>query len=326
MHARYADDILILCEDYQDADKFKHSITKYLTNNMKLQINEDKTKIYDLTKETMKYLGYMFYVFKKNSKCPAQNGKYQVSNTLPEKKSHEIVEKCGELLKAIKEKPNFEKIHDWNAYVIGVHNYYRGMTHFSKCFEKIGWRIYKLFYHTMNTRIKFIEEQSHKNNFMGGRYETWGKNGYHCFEGYPVIEICWANWDRKLIQATKGKVIRKNPYAYGEKKHKPGVSLEDIGYLVNTSRYIKNSRLAMFRISKYSSCKGTSYLSGEYVPVENYHCHHIKPVEKGGTNDFNNLCVLSEAEHNILHSSNPSELYELYPKKKKRIKEFIEKL
>ena len=178
----------------------------------------------------------------------------------------------------------------------------------------------------MEKRVKFIEMQSHKNNFMGGRYKTWGKNGYYCFESYPVIEIDWANWDNKLLAAIKGKVMRKNPYDYGEKKHKTGVSLEDIGYLVNTSRYIKNSRLAMFRISKYSSCRGISYLSGEYVSVSEYHCHHIKPKENGGTNDFDNLCVLSEIEHKILHSSNPSELYNLYPKKKNRIKKLIEKL
>ena len=120
--------------------------------------------------------------------------------------------------------------------------------------------------------------------------------------------------------------IRKNPYYYGEKKHKPGVSLEDIGYLVNTSKYIKNSRLAMFRISKYSSVKGISYLSGAFVPVEEYHCHHIKPVEKGGTHDFDNLCVLSETEHRILHSNAPEQLYHLYPKRHKRIKALIDAL
>ena len=102
--------------------------------------------------------------------------------------------------------------------------------------------------------------------------------------------------------------------------------MEMITYLVNTSKYIKNSRLAMFRISKYSSTKGISYLSGEFVPVDQYHCHHITPRHKGGTNDFDNLCVLSELEHRILHSSTPERLYTLFPKKKKRIKMLIDAL
>ena len=82
----------------------------------------------------------------------------------------------------------------------------------------------------------------------------------------------------------------------------------------------------MFRISKYSSVKGISYLSGEPVPVTEYHCHHIKPVEKGGTHDFDNLCVLSETEHRILHSNTPEQLYSMFPKKTKRIKALVDAL
>ena len=325
-HVRYADDIMVLCKDRSHAERFRFSVTNYLTNNMKLIINEEKSKIYDLTKEKMKYLGYEFYVFKQNFKCPQQNGKFMVANVLPQSKEDEIVEKCVELLKAIKETTNFETVHNWNTYVVGIHNYYRGMTHFYKCFRRIGWRIYKLFYHTMDKKVKFTKDQSFKNNFMNGIYKAWGIKGYYCFQSYPVIEINWANWNSGLIKATKGKVNRKNPYDYGERKHKPGVSLEDIDYLVNTSKYIKNSRLAMFRISKYSSVKGVSYLSGDYVPVEEYHCHHIIMRSNGGTNDFDNLCVLSETEHKILHSSTFESLYELFPKSKKRIKYLIEQL
>lgn len=326
IHVRYADDILVLCNDKNDAEKFQYSITKYLTQNMKLTVNKDKTKIYDLTKEKMKYLGYEFYAFKTNTKNKQMQGKYAVANTLPKSKEDEIVDECRGLLEKIKNKPTFDKINDWNIYVIGVHNYYKGMTHFHECFRKIGWRIYRLFYHTMNKRVKFTKDQIYKDHFLNGKYKTWGKNGYYCFNNYPVVEIGWANWDSGLISANKGNVLRKNPYDYGDKKQKLGVSIEDIKYLANTSRFIKNSRLAMFRVSKYSSVKGVSFLSGERVDVKDYHCHHIKPIYKGGTNDFDNLCVLSEAEHTILHSLNHEILYDLFPKKKKRIKFLIENL
>jgi len=323
IHVRYADDILVMCKDYEDAVRFRYSVTNYLTRNMRLEINEDKTKIYDLTREKMKYLGYDFYVVPTKN---GQQGRYLATNTLPQAKEDEIVSKCRELLKAIRKKPSPKNIHAWNAYVVGIHNYYRGMTHFHQSFHKIGWRIYKLFYHTMNTRVKFITEQSYKNSFQDGRYSSWGKNGYYCFYQYPVIEIHWANWDSRLIAWHKCKVARENPYHYGEKKHKPGVSMEVIGYLVNASKHIKNSRLAMFRISKYSSVKGISFLSGAFVPVEEYHCHHIKPVARGGSHDFDNLCVLSKTEHEILHSKNPEELYSLYPKHPKRIGFLIDAL
>lgn len=326
VHVRYADDILILCKNYGDAERFRYSVTKYLTKNMRLVINEDKTKIYDLTKEKMKYLGYDFYVFRYNTKKRSRKGKFMVANSLPKVKEDEITEKCRELLRKIRTTPTFAAFHDWNVYVTGIHNYYQGMTNFYHSFRQIDWRIKKLFYHTMEQRAKFTIEQSCKNNFLRGKYKTWGKRGYYCFNGYPIIEIGWANWDSTLIAAIKGTAKRENPYDYGKKKHKPGVSMEMLTYLVNTSKFIKNSRLAMFRISKYSSVKGSSYLSGEFVPVEEYHCHHIKPKQKKGTDDFDNLCVLSELEHRILHSRNPEQLYELYPKRKNRIKMLIDAL
>jgi len=326
IHVRYADDILVLCKTREEAERFRFSVTTYLTRNMRLTINEEKTKIYDLTKEKMKFLGYEFFAFKQDTTNPKKKGKHMVANVLPEKRADEIVAECKRLLHEIHEHTRFENIHNWNAYVVGIHNYYRGMTHFYECFDLIGWRIRKLFYHTMNTRVKFVTEQSYKNNFLHGRYSTWGKNGYYCFEGFPVIQIGWANWDSGLISGNKGKVSRVNPYFYGEKKHKPGVSMEDISYLVNSSRHLKNSRYAMFRISKYSSTHGVSYLSGDYVPVEEYHCHHIKPLRKGGTNDFDNLCVLSNLEHLILHSATPERLCALYPRKKKRIQTLLEQL
>lgn len=255
-----------------------------------------------------------------------QTRQNMVANTLPQKKEDEIVDRCRELLRAIRKHPNFETIHDWNTYVVGIHNYYKGMSHFCMNFRKIGWRIKKLFYHTMERNVTFTQEQSYKNNFQRGGYRSWGSNGYYCFNGYPIVEIQWASWDNWLLAGGNGVVRRENPYSQKKRQKRPGVSIDDIEYLVRVSKHIKNSRLALFRISKYSSTKGISYLSGEYVPVGLYHCHHIKPLKNGGTNDFNNLCVLSELEHTILHSTTPERLYDLFPKKKKRIKALIEAL
>lgn len=326
IHVRYADDILVLCKSRDHAERFRHSVAKYLTRNMLLELNADKTKIYDLTAEKMKYLGYEFYAFKQNTKNVKKKGKHMVSNTLPTAKEDEIVDRCKELLRKLRNKPTVENCLNWNTYVVGIHNYYRGMTHFNKDFSRIGWRIKKLFYHTMEKRATFTKEQSHKNNFLDGRYKFWGVKGYYCRYNHPMIDIRWANWDSKLINAHQGTIKRENPYDYGEKRHKPGVTMEEMDYLVNTSNLIKNSRYAMFRISKYSSVKGVSYLSGERVPVDKYHCHHMIPRNKGGANDFDNLCVLSETEHVILHSKTPERLYALYPRCRKRIQFLIEKL
>lgn len=130
----------------EDAERFRHSVTKYLTKNMKLVINEDKTKIYDLTRERMKYLGYDFYVFKQNTKHPKKKGRFMVANVLPKGRANEIAAKCRELLRQIRKHPQYDTFHAWNAYVVGIHNYYCGMNLFCESFNELGWRIKKLFY------------------------------------------------------------------------------------------------------------------------------------------------------------------------------------
>jgi len=199
IHVRFADDILVLCKDKEDAEKFRYSISKYLTQNMKLTVNEEKTKIYELTKERMKYLGYVFYVWKQNTKKHHQKGRYRVSNILPLTKADDIVKNCVERLKAIRKKCNIETVNDWNTYVVGIHNYYRGMTHFNEYFSRIGWRVRKLFYHTMNKRAKFTEEQSFKNSYMEGRYKSWGKNGYKAAIPPKAKVNAWLKWYRRSI-------------------------------------------------------------------------------------------------------------------------------
>ncbi|MEG0455383.1 MAG: reverse transcriptase domain-containing protein, partial [Bacteroides sp.] len=100
IHVRYADDILVLCKTREHAERFRHSVTHYLVRNMRLEINTDKTKVYDLTCQSMKYLGYEFLATKRHSKNPQQNGKYRIRNSLPQAKADEIAEKCRVLLRA----------------------------------------------------------------------------------------------------------------------------------------------------------------------------------------------------------------------------------
>lgn len=103
----------------------------------------------------MKHLGYEFYVFKQLPKCDQQKGMYKAANALPREKGDKIVDRCRGLLHAIKKHPSFETVRDWNAYVAGIRNYYKGITHFCINFREIGWRIKKLFYHTMEWNVIF---------------------------------------------------------------------------------------------------------------------------------------------------------------------------
>jgi hypothetical protein len=59
------------------------------------------------------------------------------------------------------------------------------------------------------------------------------------------------------------------------------------------------------RISKYSAQKGKDYVTSDFLPVHNVHCHHIIPKHNGGKDKFNNLVIVSLETHKLIHTNHP---------------------
>jgi RNA-directed DNA polymerase len=216
--------------------------------------------------------------------------------------------------------------------VRGLHNYFKGMVHFNKSFGKIQWRINKLFRHVMSRTAKTYKLNNTDDAYLRTQlddwgYQTWGISGFHYLHGFPILQLDWANWDKRLCAYHRQKVKRENPYDHGEKQSRLGITELELEHLVNTSQSMVfgTMRYRDFRVSKFSAVKGRSYITGEKVHVNEYYCHHIIPKTKGGTDDWKNLCVLSQAEFNLLHSEDYLSLLENSKtrKHKLRVKELI---
>ncbi|WP_407604949.1 HNH endonuclease, partial [Pseudomonas aeruginosa] len=56
------------------------------------------------------------------------------------------------------------------------------------------------------------------------------------------------------------------------------------------------------RISRYSMKNGKCEITGEFLPAELVHCHHLVPTGLGGTDEFNNLRILKKDIHILVHA------------------------
>ena len=321
VHVRYADDMLILCPSKNEAERWYYALSNKLEKGLKVKVNHEKSSIINLSNgEKFIYLGYEFYYNKK---------KKLSSQRLDDKRILETVVEAKKRLRELRKKPTLQNVLNWNAFVRGKRNYYKGMTQFHQSFKKIHWRIYKIFYHAMKSIAKFTDPKKSKDDMVKQQrkkldkqgYKSWGKTGWWSCYNIPVLQFDWANWDKTQISHIKQKVSRVNPYDYGEKTQKTGISLSDINYLVNTSNFLSNysMRYRQFRVSLYSSHNGKGYLTGETIPVYGYHCHHVIPKSKGGTDAFINLVILSKEQHEILHSKNYMSLFKVCRQTKKHL-------
>ena len=56
------------------------------------------------------------------------------------------------------------------------------------------------------------------------------------------------------------------------------------------------------RISVYSAQIGRCAVTGKELWIDELHCHHITPVEQGGTDEYRNLVILHEDVHRLIHA------------------------
>ena len=47
--------------------------------------------------------------------------------------------------------------------------------------------------------------------------------------------------------------------------------------------------------------KGKCSITNEFLNHDNFHCHHITPKHRGGTDDFKNLVIVHTWVHRLIH-------------------------
>ena len=69
--------------------------------------------------------------------------------------------------------------------------------------------------------------------------------------------------------------------------------------------YGKSIEYADNRISLYAAQKGMCAVTGEkFTSTDQIHCHHKIPKSKGGTDDYQNLILVTATVHKLIHATN----------------------
>ena len=57
------------------------------------------------------------------------------------------------------------------------------------------------------------------------------------------------------------------------------------------------------RLSRYSGVQGLCEVTGLFLQAEEVHCHHYEPLSLGGTDKYNNLCIIHSDVHRLVHAT-----------------------
>lgn len=167
--------------------------------------------------------------------------------------------------------------------VRGIQNYYQIATHINIDCSKIGRAVSTLIKNRLNvsrTGRKLTKAEK-------ARYGKSQQLRY--LAGEPIYPI--------------GYVQHKIPKGKTTTAYTPDTDAINFK-LIQQQLYGRSIEYADNRISLYNAQKGKCAVTGkEFETTEEIHCHHITPKNKGGTDEYENLILVTKTVHKLIHAT-----------------------
>lgn len=300
---RYADDFVIFTKDRQTAIRIKEATVKWLSERLKLEVSAEKTKILNLKRKYLNYLGFKIKVKPKGKKRNGET-KYVVDARMSDKAVAKTKLDLRNAIKLIQHTAGNDRINAidrYNAVVIGKQNYYGIANNVTIDFQKIHDPIRKSLRNRLQTDARHKEAKNTwqskalKHKFGKSKQVRW-------IEGRAVVPISYYKARNPMA---KERVV--NDYTpngrrrINELSGKEYYSEEFVKMMLKPLKG-ESALLNENRITLFTMQNGKSRISGRLLNPTDIEVHHKVPRYLGGTDEFANLCLVTRMEHKLIHA------------------------
>ena len=301
---RYADDLKIMCRTRDEAERMFIAVKLWLKERLNLEISSEKSKITNLRKKPSEFLGFSIKVVVKGIK--------QVANSMIKPNAVvKIMAKGKELIKKIQKNPTAKNVSLYNSYVLGTQNYYRIATHCTLDFSKIGYyldRNIKIRWRLISTN-KGSPSRIYLEKYKGYDKQKTYINGLIIFPMSACKTKNAMNFSKRVNKFTpQGRKLI----------HQQIESVSDFEFIYLTKNPLTNRSLEYNdnRISLFAAQSGRCGVLGERLEVNDFHCHHIIPINAGGGDKYRNLVIISSDIHRLIHATKSETTHQILAKLK----------
>lgn len=289
---RYADDFKIYCRNYNTAKRIFTAVKLWIKERLGLDISPEKSTIVNLRKKYSEFLGFKF-------KVRAKRKKYVVTSHISEKSKIKIKSMLVRKVKAILKHADVKTVTNYNATILGIHNYYKVATEISADFSKLAFEVNRIIYNR-------LKNMSSCNGYKGDVYKKlYGKYNFKeiSIAGitlYPLAGISTKppmNYPKDInIYSLEGRIkIHENIKGYNTKLLK---------YIMQNPIKNASTEYNDNRISLYIGQNGKCGVTGEILEHGDIEVHHKIPKSKGGTDKYKNLIIIRKSIHKLIHATN----------------------
>lgn len=298
---RYADDFKIFCKKHSDAVKLFEATKQWLWKRLGLEISPEKSKIVNVKRHHSEFLGFKLKVREKGKK-PDGSKRYVIEAHVRDKALKKIRARSKEIIGQIRRtydpKMEYRLIQKYNSYLIGIHNYYCIATHVNLDIHEIAFDVKKSLYNRLKHRLQ--RTGSISNRYIQEKYGRSREVRY--LNGHAVVPIAYVQ--HRVPMDRKNRVNPYTPEGRTEiHKNLAGLNLAVMNHLMNTPAGQQSVEYNDNRIALYVAQKGKCAVSGIALDANQVDCHHKKPLSLGGDDSYQNLIIVSDAVHVLIHSS-----------------------
>ena len=304
---RYADDFLIFANSKENAEKIKYATILWLKQNLKLECSLEKTKLIDLKNEFAEFLGFKFKISNRVKVTSKGSKKYIIDSHIADKSLKNIKEKLSKQIDYIATANDnitfYKAIQIYNSMVMGIHNYFCVAHGVNNDLSRIGWDIQKKLY---NRILKdYPNRNSTPENYLPCYQAIVNKYGaskeLKWCKGIPIIPIRYVQF-KAPISFNEGYNL------YDIENNLNTINLEDMAKIIAYfSSDVHNERdtteLYENKISRLISQKALCYITKTPLIYGEIATHHILPVHLGGTDKYENIIIIQERVHELIHNS-----------------------
>ncbi|WP_313180502.1 group II intron reverse transcriptase/maturase [Lacrimispora sp.] len=289
---RYADDFKIFCRDYKTAQKTFVAVKQWIKERLHLEISPEKSKVTNLRKRYSEFLGFKLKVHQKGKKYVVKS---HISDKAVLKSQESLSKQVKEMQKPKDSKELYQRAGKYNSMVIGMQNYYSLATNASLDFGKIGYKVKALIKNRLNTT---------KTGEIGQKYirDRYGGSGQiRWVQDIPIVPIAYVKCKNPMNK--KRKVC---PYTEaGRQEIHAGlrIDVEKLRQLMLNPVMGQSIEYNDNRISLYAAQYGKCAVTGRILEVEEIHCHHKIPCHLGGGDSYQNLIIVQNIVHRLIHAS-----------------------
>lgn len=290
---RYADDFKIFCRDPKTAFKMLEGTKKWLMDRLGLEISEEKSKVVNLRKNYSDFLGIRMKVVPKGKKHVVKS---RMTTKAMKKAERNIIERAIKIKKAT----NQVNIANYNSVILGIQNYYDMATHITKDLSILEYRTRRRRYNLVDKYAKLKGEFSRTFKEIYGSYlhrKIYFAKGINLF---PISAM-------KHKRARNFTQEKNNYTAEGRMlihKELTGISMEIVNYIMKNPIETASVEYNDNRVTRYIAQKGKCYVTKEELEVGNMELHHMKPRNKGGKDEYENLRFVTRDVHKLIHAIN----------------------